>query len=188
MRRGAHVSMRATWASKASATPETGRPNLGKNTMEPTLDPRFETAAAMRLVGLRETHAFETAHESVPAQWALFRRRDLPGARGDAAYGVICGADDAAGRFEYMCAVEVADFSPEHDGLGRMNVPPQSYAVFAHEGPIAAIGDLWAAIWTRWLPASGMIDGGGPAFERYNAAFDPAAGGAEIWFPVNPAA
>lgn len=85
-----------------------------------------------------------------------------------------------------MTAVEVADLAAIQPPLGRMRVPAQRYAVFTHEGPVAAIRDTWDAIWQDWLPRCGCEAADTPDFERYDERFDPATGSGvvEIWFPI----
>ena len=149
--------------------------------------PRFETRAPMLLAGLRGHHDFATAGATTAAAWARFApMRPLPGQVGRTAYGAMCGTDLAAGRFEYMCAVEVEGFDALPPGLGRMRVPQASYAVFTHAGHVSTLWNTWAAIWRDWLPTAGVTPRPTPDFELYGEAFDPATGegGVEIWFPV----
>jgi ribosomal protein S18 acetylase RimI-like enzyme len=98
----------------------------------------------------------------------------------------VCGSDQAARTFEYMCGVEVAAFDAIPRELGRMRVPAQRYAVFTHRGHVAALRATWDAIWREWLPRSGEHPANTPDFERYDARFDPQTGSGEIeiWFPV----
>lgn len=156
-------------------------------TMEPA---RFDTRPGMLLAGIRRHHAFADVPRDVPAQWREFNALgEIPGAVGRTTYGVICGADTTRNVMEYMCAIEVASFDAVPAGIGRLRVPPDvQYAVFVHDGPIAAIGATWGAIWS-WLPRSGWRSANTPDFEVYDERYDPATGSGvvEIWFPVEQA-
>ena len=101
------------------------------------------------------------------------------------AYGVCCNGDDS-GNFDYVAAVEVADFSDLPREFGRVRIPEQKYAVFTHSDHISTIRRTVNTIWNQWLPASGMKAADAPFFERYDENFDPLTGngGLEIWIPV----
>lgn len=140
----------------------------------------------MLLAGLRRTYSFAEAPTAIPAAWWAFTATlPLPGQIGATTYGAVCGADMAAGTFEYMCAAEVGNFDALGPDVGRMKVVAAHYAVFVHKGPITAIRETIEAA-HHWLEANGeWIDGHTPTFERYGPAFDPATGAdTEIWLPV----
>jgi AraC family transcriptional regulator len=157
------------------------------NSLEPS---RFVDGQPMLLAGLRRHHSYTGAAESIPAQWQAFRALDdIPHRRGTVAYGVMCGADPANKTFEYMCAVEVAEFDDAAPHLGRMRVPAQHYAVFEHLGHVSSIWKTWDAIWHHWLPRSGYVPVNGPEFELYDERFvHTGTGGVEVWVSVQPAA
>lgn len=148
---------------------------------------RFADHPALLLAGIRRHHAFRTSATTLADQWHEFEALGaIPGRVGALAYGAICGADPAHQTFEYLSGVEVESFATLPSDLGRMRVPAQHYAVFAHDGPIAEIGRTWEAITNRWLPASGFRSANLPDFERYDERFDPAtaSGVVEIWIGV----
>lgn len=151
-----------------------------------TITPRFEDGRAMFLTGLREHHKFDEAARSIPAQWQRFIGLGLIPPTGATTYGVMCRTDQAARRFEYMCAVEVPSFEGLKPDIGRMRIPEQHYAVFTHKGHVATLRQTWDAIWNQWLPASGFRPANTPDFERYDERFNPMTGEGviEIWFPV----
>ena len=149
--------------------------------------PRIEAAPAMLLAGLRQQHDMAGAEASIPEQWRRFRELGLVGSRGGPTYGATAGA--SRDGFEYLTGVEVESFGGLPDGLGRMRVPAQTYAVFAHEANVSSLGSTWQHIWREWLPGSGYEDAETPPFERYGPEFDAGTGegGFEIWFPVREA-
>ena len=154
--------------------------------MTTPLDPRFASAPAMLLAGIRRHHAMTDAHHTISAQWQEFRTSGFRDTRAPRAFGVICGTDGE--RFEYMTALEVDSFDDLPAGFGRMRVPAQNYAVFLHRGHVSGLADLWRRIAAEWLPASEYDDAETPAFEIYDDRFDPetGSGDVEIWFPVKP--
>lgn len=151
---------------------------------------RFETHRPMLLAGLRRWYAFADGPVQIPQNWKRFvARLPLASQVNDVTYGATCDADMAGGRFEYMCAVEVEGFDDLRPDVGRMKVPEATYAVFPHHGPISNIRHTITAAYD-WLKTNGeWKDGQTPAFERYSADYDSAAGigETEMWLPVVPA-
>ncbi len=148
--------------------------------------PRFENGHAMLMAGLRIHHGYDEAATAIPAQWARFARLlPLPGQVGRQDYGVMCGGDVAARRFEYMTAAEVERFDGLPQELDRMKIPEAHYAVFTHVGHVSELRRTWAAV-HEWLPTSGWKSAASPDFERYGPGFDPVTGlgDMEIWLPV----
>lgn len=140
----------------------------------------------MLLAGLRRTYGFAEGAVEIPKLWPTFNALlPLPGQVGYVTYGAICGADMAAGTFEYMPSVEVETFEGLNETLGRMRVPEATYAVFVHQGPLTGIRNTIQAA-HGWLAANGeWEDGQTPDFERYGPAFDAATGAdTEIWLPI----
>jgi AraC family transcriptional regulator len=154
---------------------------------------RFEDGPPMLMAGLRRRHVLADAPAGIPAQWDELRdavrdevrgRGGLPGRVGTARYGVICGSD--ATGIEYMCAVEVASFDGLPDGIGRLRVPAQHYAVFSHAGPAPALHFTWQRI-LDWLATGPWQSAHAPDFERYEAQADLRTGeGIEVWVGVVP--
>ncbi|NPT34927.1 AraC family transcriptional regulator [Paraburkholderia xenovorans] len=148
--------------------------------------PRFEDGKAFLVTGLNERYTSETC-AAIPSQWQRFGDYfgKMPGQIGNVAYGVCYNADDN-GNIDYLCGVEVSDFSALPAELSRLRVSPQRYAVFSHREHVSTIRRTWNTIWNQWLPASGHIPADAPNFERYDGKFDPVSGmgGLEIWLPL----
>jgi AraC family transcriptional regulator len=148
--------------------------------------PRFEDGKPLLIAGLNERYNRE-ASLGIPAQWQRFNEYfgKVPGQIGNIAYGVCYNADDS-GNFDYLCGVEVSDFSSVPAELNRVRVPAQHYAVFTHREHIASIRRTWNTIWNAWLPNSGHTPADAPNFERYSEQFNPVTGmgGLEIWLPL----
>jgi AraC family transcriptional regulator len=148
--------------------------------------PRFENLKTFLIAGLSERINGEGC-AGIPAQWQRFSPYigHIPGQVGGTAYGVLCNGD-GAGNTDYICGVEVSDFSRLPSELSRLRIPDQQYAVFTHRDHIATIRRTWFTIWNKWLPESGHQTAEGPEFERYGEEFDPrtGTGGFEIWIPI----
>jgi AraC family transcriptional regulator len=148
--------------------------------------PRLEDGRALLIAGLGGRYTFET-NEGIPAQWQRFGPYigTIPGQVGWTTYGVCCNTDDA-GSFEYICGVEVSDFSDLPEELSRIRLPAQRHAVFSHRGHISTIRSTVYTIWNKWLPESGLAVADAPDFERYDDRFDPKSGSGvvEICIPI----
>ena len=73
--------------------------------------------------------------------------------------------------------------APELDAL---RVPPQTYAVFTHDGHVSEIRRTWKAIFGTWSQEVDYKLVDAPQFERYGENFDPQTGNGniEIWIPI----
>jgi AraC family transcriptional regulator len=146
---------------------------------------RYVDGRAMLLAGIRRRYPFAGAAPDLAGQWREFGALlPLAGQVGTTTYGVMCGASPT--DFEYMCAVEVADFAALPAGLGRMRVQPQRYAVFVHQGHVSRLRAVWEGIYRQWLPQSGHQSAHKPDFEVYGQGFNTEAGSGkiEIWVAI----
>lgn len=148
--------------------------------------PTFAEGKALLIAGISEHYGCGPG-AGIPAQWQRFGPfiGSVPGEVYGTTYGVIHNSDDEGG-YDYMCGVEVADFSRIPVELHRLRIAPQTYAVFEHKGHVSSISATIQAIWTAWLPSSDHDAVDAPSFERYGLAFDPQTGfgGVEFWLPV----
>ncbi|RAS20449.1 AraC family transcriptional regulator [Paraburkholderia bryophila] len=148
--------------------------------------PRFVDGEPLLVAGLGERYTCETS-TAIPSQWQRFNAYfgKVPGQVGGVAYGVAYNADEA-GNFDYLCGVEVSDFSTLPAEFSRVRIPAQRYAVFSHREHVSTIRRTMNTIWNQWLPASGHTPADAPHFERYDEKFDPVSGmgGLEIWLPL----
>jgi AraC family transcriptional regulator len=142
----------------------------------------------MLIAGMSGRFPVEDCPANIAALWRHFApyMGGLVGQVGDAAYGVRYDTEQP-GEMEYLCAVEVADFSSVPRNFTLMCIPVQHCAVFGHRGSIASVHTTWADIRDSWLPASGQICVGTP-FECYGPSFNPrtGTGEVEVWIPVAP--
>jgi AraC family transcriptional regulator len=196
---GSHEAFTRAFRDQFGCTPEQVRaqghldnlPLVEAIKMDETLmanvePPRFENGRPLLIVGLSERYTCESS-KAIPAQWQRFAPHidNIPGQIGKVAYGVRCNSDEA-GNFDYVCGVEVSDFSDVPAEFARLRIAPQRYAVFLHREHISAIRRTMNTIWSKWLPESGHEAADAPDFERYGEEFDPKTGngGLEIWVPI----
>src|SRR5262245_22295032 len=148
--------------------------------------PRIVDGKPLLLAGLNDRYTCESS-AGIPAQWQRFMPRfgNIPGQAGYVSYGVSYNVDDD-GNFDYLCGVEVPDFSRLPPDIDRLRVPAHKYAVFTHRAHISTIRRTRNTIWSVWLPRSGYQAADAPNLERYPEEFDGATGlgGVEIWVPI----
>ncbi len=160
--------------------------SLNEEPMSQLDPPRFEMGKPLLIAGLSER--YNHAHkDGIPGQWQRFAvvAGTFPALTDSPTYGVCCNGDDE-GNFDYVCGLEVKDFTDVANGLARLRIPAQRYAVFRHAGHVSAIRRTVNAIWNDWLPRSGHTVADAPNFERYGTDFDPirGTGTIEIWLPL----
>jgi AraC family transcriptional regulator len=147
---------------------------------------RFENGKVLLIAGISRRYNCETS-AAIPSQWQDFFPHigNVPRQVGKVAFGVRFNSDDE-GNFDYLCGVEVRDWSKPCSDYAHVRIGPQKYAVFSHSDHISAIRSTWITIWNKWLPESGHEVVDAPDFERYGEEFDPRTGngGVEIWVPI----
>jgi AraC family transcriptional regulator len=149
-------------------------------------EPRIVQSKPMLIAGLNERYGVQSG-ANIPAQWQTFVPHvgSVPGQLGGTAYGVIYNGDDD-GNYDYMCGVEVSDFSRLPSDLHRLRVPACKYAVFRHAGHVSGLRSSWSQIWSKSLPESGYELADAPIFERYGEEFDgrTGTGGVDLFVPI----
>jgi AraC family transcriptional regulator len=196
---GSHEAFTRAFREQFGTTPESVRAQRHLNSLalvEPikmdetlyaTLEkPRFEQTKPLLIAGIGRRFGCDSG-ATIPMQWQEFLPHlgHVPGQLGSHAYGVCCNNDDD-GNFDYVCGVQVSDFSGIPADWMRVRIPAQRYAVFRHAEHISSIRRTCNTIWNQWLPASGLKPADAPFFERYGAEFDSATGmgGLEVWVAV----
>lgn len=148
--------------------------------------PRIETLPSVRFAGITRRYDCRSPG-GIPDQWQSFGPMipGFPGVASDAAFGV-CYNFDQEGFFDYMTAVMVNGKAPLPEDCTQLEIPAATYAVFAHRGHIAGIRGTISAIWSSYVPKSGLKPTNGPTFERYGPEFNPITGlgGLEIWIQI----
>ena len=153
--------------------------------MEELDPPRFEELGPIRVAGLGESYTDATSR-SIPALWQRFDPYlgKIAGQIGGVTFGVLTPGSPAD-HFDYVCAVQVSDFSTLPADFVKMDLPKQKYAVFPHHGHISTLRQTWGQIWNKWLPATKPRIAAASRLERYSAEFRlDRPGGVEIWIPI----
>jgi AraC family transcriptional regulator len=150
------------------------------------LEARFEKGRVLLISGIGTRYNCEST-VGIAAQWQKFAPHvgNIAGQISGYAFGVMCNFDED-GNFDYICGVEVKDFSRVSSDWTSVRVPAQDYAIFMHRDHISTIPSTWAVIWNRWLPHSGREVEDAPNFELYGEDFDSVTGRGlvEIWLPI----
>jgi AraC family transcriptional regulator len=196
---GSHEAFTRAFREQFGQTPESVRAQrhvdnialveavtMNHSVLKELAEPRFETRKAFLVAGLSARYDYESCGGGIPAQWQRFAPYigSVAGQVGSDAYGVRYNSDDSG--LDYLCGVEVGEFSQLAPELSRVRVPANRYAVFTHYGHISTIRSTWSTIFSKWLPKSGHQIADAPDFERYDARFDPRSGNGEveIWVPL----
>ena len=196
---GSHEAFTRAFCEQFGITPEALRSHGGLATLQlvesinmteaklvDLMPPRFENGKAMTITGLCERYTCDTIH-GIPSLWQRFGPYigNLTGQVGELAYGVCCPSDESQ-PFEYIAGVEVSSIADLPSGFRHIQIAPQRYAVFTHEGHVSGIRNTCYTIWNQWLPESDFEQVEAPDFERYDERFDPQTGNGvvEIWLPV----
>ncbi|MCU6710169.1 GyrI-like domain-containing protein [Paenibacillus sp. J5C_2022] len=108
----------------------------------------------------------------IPALWQRFlpREYEIEGKlQPEVSYG-ICIPGDNDMEFTYVAGYESPGESvPE--GMEKMLVPAQRYAVFTHKGNIGKLSETYELIYSKWLKLQGLELVRGIDFERYDERF-----------------
>jgi AraC family transcriptional regulator len=196
---GSHEAFTRAFRDQFGVTPETVRAQrrcdgielvdpikMDKTLLADVKPGRFVTGKPLLIAGLSARYNCEST-AGIPAQWQRFVPYigHVAGQVGRVAYGVRCNADEA-GHMDYVCGVEVTDFSELPPELTGLRIAAQKYAVFTHADHVSTIRCSWHSIFSGWLPSSGYELVDAPDFERYGEDFNPmrGTGGIEIWIPV----
>lgn len=170
--------------------------------------PRLEQGRRLLVAGWTERYSIAECGAAKAAQWQRFMRclcGGIPGRVGRFTYGIstVCGE---AGYVDYLCGVEVADFSSMPRNFGRLCVPARRYLVFEHDEHVSSLHCAWRRVAQHWSSERRPTDRGSTeigaadrerigldvslpgvtSFERYGESFDVATGmgGVELWIPL----
>lgn len=146
---------------------------------------RWEKKPARLFAGISRHYTF-SERGNIPSHWQEFvpHLGQINNQTGEDCFG-ICWQANADG-FDYLTAVQISALGTLPEGFTPLEIAPQRYAVFIHHGHSSAIPQTIAAIWEKWLPASGLQAANTPCYERYTAEYNPQTGmgGTEIWIPI----
>ncbi len=139
------------------------------------MTPRFERKEAFTVIGMgKDLNPGEP--QTFAALWEAFLQRlgEIKPAGPDESYGVCrpaTGAGAQPGWLHYIAALCVADDASLPDGMEKVLVAAQEYAVFTYKGPSSGMPGAYEYIFKTWLPQSGMIPAESPLLEVYGTAW-----------------
>ena len=145
------------------------------------LQPRVVEMPSLRIAGLSGEYTRETTH-LIPQQWEDFNAQ-LARSQEYRAAASTFGVIYPLASMRYVSGIELQPGAPVPEPWIEVTVPPQRYAVFAETGGVEAIRAAWQAIFSEWLPESGLELASRAMLERYPGDW-LASGDFEIWMPV----
>ncbi len=149
--------------------------------------PRIEKGELLLLAGFAQRINYDNV-ASIPQLWQKLAPHigHLPNEIPGCTYGVKVNSDNDG--FEYLAGVSVSHFDGLPADFRTERIPAQTYAVFTHRGHISTIRETMKAIWSEYLPQSGLSLADAPELERYDSRFDPRTGNGEvdIFIPIQP--
>jgi len=150
------------------------------------MEPRFEERPALRLMGLQKRIRLDSADWG--ALWGEYHDRYdelAPLAVDPGCYGAYFGAGEE-GVVDFLMASAAGPEAALPAGLTVQWVPPARWAVF--ECGMPEIGATWHAIYSEWLPSSGLLErADAPAMEYFAPDAHTGASPVRILVPVEEA-
>jgi AraC family transcriptional regulator len=137
------------------------------------MEPRIVDMEAFTVVGL--VYRGKNENNEIPQMWQGFgaRAQEIKHVRNHSVcYGISANMDEATHEFDYCAGFEVSSVEEIPAGMASFTVPAGTYAVFSTTLP--KIGETFMYAYRTWLPQSKYQPTGGPEFELYDEAFDPA--------------
>ena len=160
------------------------------------MQPRIETVAPKRLVGVRLRMSL--AKNRTAELWQSFMpRRGEVSNRTDSSFismqvydGVEANQFSPTTKFEKWAAVEVFTHGRIPNGMESCRLPGGEYAVFHHKGPASAAPQIFQHIFGVWLPDSEFELDDREHFELLPENYSPVDPDAEedIYIPIRPKA
>ncbi|KAF1071727.1 MAG: hypothetical protein GAK45_00433 [Pseudomonas citronellolis] len=145
---------------------------------------RIIESPAFHVVGLRQRS--DTAAESIVQLWQRFQPHvaDIVPSEAGVSYGVC---SHGASGLVYLAGLPVSADAAVPEGMQRIEVPAQKYAVFTHLGTVERLADSFQVIHDSLLQRIGLTARPGISLERYDARFlggiDPASQ-VDLYIPI----
>jgi AraC family transcriptional regulator len=187
-----HEGFTRAFAASFGRPPAQFRRDTTRSARPRRVDVRVESLDPTHVVFMRHVGAYRDVGRTWSALMGWAGARGLIVGR-PSLLGI--GYDDPeitpAGRVRYdaCLVVDGAANCGDGGGVGRRTLTGGDYAVATHRGPYAALGETYAALYGRWLPASGREPAASPAFERYLRSPAGASGArltTDLYLPLEP--
>ncbi len=148
--------------------------NARKNQKEKKMDVRIVNSPAMTLIGMR--YQGRNQNHEISAMWDAFNKRsgEIKSTVEGAAYGVCrVPAGLPEGEFEYIACLPVSKVEDLPAGMQVVELPALKCAAYPHHGKLDKLGETYQALYSAWLPQSGMeVVEPGFDLEYYGEQFD----------------
>jgi AraC family transcriptional regulator len=163
------------------------------------LQPQIVEKPALTVVGLETPFIHVLSPQATNAEvigplWGKFmqRAKDVPNRVGHEMFGVIYGRPEARrahpDELQYLAGVAVSSAAELPGGMVAHTVPPGTFAVFTHRGPIKTIVGTIEQIYRVWLSQSAYQHAQIADVELYDRRFcvDGEDSEMEYWISVTP--
>ena len=119
--------------------------------------PRFEHGHFLLIAGFGGTFTQQNT-QGIPELWERLTPHlgKIPGQIGEVTYGVCCNFDGKGG-FDYIAGVRISKLDDLPDTYRWVEIQPQQYVVFEHQGPLATLPQTFQYIHGTWLPQSCLL-------------------------------
>ncbi|WP_284639780.1 GyrI-like domain-containing protein [Paenibacillus silviterrae] len=154
------------------------------------MKPALQHQSTIYVIGIREEHVMseEGGIPTILSQWGRFMARvhEIPN-RDEATLGICLGMPQE-GPFDYVTGAVLRNSTASIPlGMELVRLEPAEYAVFTHQGPIAALHETYLAI-EQWLKENGGYRrAAAPEFELYDHRYispDSPDSAFDIYVPV----
>ena len=150
------------------------------------MEPKIVNRPAFTVIGL--TVRAKGGSSEFPGLWEKLIPRvgEIQGRQGDVAYGVIDNFDEAAGEMDYTAGYGVDPSETPPEGMIKVNIPEQTYAVF--DCTLPTLMDALDQAYGAWLPNAAYRKAQGPELEFYGEDFNPSDPDSpmSIYVPIKP--
>lgn len=152
-----------------------------------TMEPRFEHKESFTFIGLGRDYSLEGANTvtEIGTLWDEFieRKHLVTNVVEEAAFGICYAPKDKdafSNNFRYTAALRVSDDADVPEGMEKIQVLAQEYAVFTHKGSLDTLVQTNDYIWKTWLPKSSLELADAPDIEVYGDKWNAENGTGEI--------
>lgn len=153
------------------------------------MEPRIVEKDCFAVIGMKGRFSRDDTSE-IPALWESVEGRwgDLLPLMTEAGIGAVIGDNGRTEVFDYIAGIAADIDAAPPEGMDKIVIEPQTYAVFTHKLTGRTINiDIKPTlqhIFGTWLPNSGYRLAESPDFEYYGERFDPVNKTGEIDFYV----
>ena len=153
------------------------------------MEPKFVEKGRFAAIGLKGSFQRDSTSQ-IPALWEKVEGKweKLMPLMTDGGIGACIGDNGRTDKFDYIAGVMADADAETPDGMDKIVIEPQTYAVFTHKLTGQSINiDIKPTlqhIFGTWLPNSGYRLTQSPDFEYYGERFDPVTKTGEIDFHV----